>query len=63
MAAIIEFPTEASIWRNDRTRVQNGPVGLEGNILLFTGVRYAKNKLYRRDCVMESVKTADDVKS
>jgi hypothetical protein len=63
MAAIIEFPRELSIWRHDRARVQNSPVGLEGNILLFTGVRYAKNKLHRHDSKMEPAKTCDDVKS
>jgi hypothetical protein len=63
MAAIIEFPKAASIWRHDRASVQGIPVGLEGNVLLFTGVRYANDKIHRRDCARETVKTCDDANS
>ena len=45
MAAIIEFPKEASIWRQKRTSAQSEPGTTGAKILMFTGVRYAKRQI------------------
>ncbi|MEM7463564.1 MAG: hypothetical protein AAF362_12900 [Pseudomonadota bacterium] len=44
MAAIIEFPKEASIWRQKRASTQPESGTMGAKILMFTGVRYAKRQ-------------------
>lgn len=62
MAAIIEFPKEVSIWRQNRSSNQTGSGGLGGKVLLFTGVRYAKHIIRENSVNASGAKPGKDAK-
>ena len=44
MAAIINFPKEATIWRRRRDAKSKFEHSGPGKVLLFSGVQYSRNK-------------------
>lgn len=62
MAAIIEFPKEVSIWRKNRPSSRAGSGELDGKVLLFTGVRYAKHRIMDNSADCSRAKGSKDIK-
>ena len=44
MATIIRFPAEVSVWRETMRQALRTDPGKLGEILMFTGVRYARHE-------------------
>ncbi|MGI9400910.1 MAG: hypothetical protein ACR2O0_06620 [Rhizobiaceae bacterium] len=63
MAAIIEFPKEASIWRQKRSARSMGSEEPGGKVLLFTGVRYAQKTADESTVSSSRAKLGKDMKA
>ncbi len=63
MAAIIEFPKEASIWRQKRASAQPESGATGAKILMFTGVRYAKHQIADTPAEPSEAKVSKEKKS
>ncbi len=63
MAAIIEFPKEALIWRQKRASSQPESGAAGAQILMFTGVRYAKRQISDTSADLSETNVSKEKKS